>query len=103
MKVNGVNRTLQSLLRYVVDSLNSLSTHGLRLQSRANASGLQPLKSLSVLILRFFWGPPTYVWTWSSVQQGNDALSHYDIARGLEISQTVPMPVQKPSNGIYLL
>ena len=51
----------------------------------------------------FFWGPPTYVWTWSSVQQGNDALSHYDIARGLEISQTVPMPVQKPSNGIYLL
>lgn len=56
-----MNRTLQSLLRYVVDSLNALSTHGLRLQSRANASGLQPLKSLSVLILRFFWGPPTYM------------------------------------------
>ena len=32
-QVDGVNRTLQTLLRYVVDSLNDLSTDGLDLGS----------------------------------------------------------------------
>lgn len=31
-KVNGVNRTLQVLLRYIVDSLNLLANKGLALQ-----------------------------------------------------------------------
>ena len=48
MKVDGVNRTLQALLRYVVDSLNALSSDGLRLPSMGNASGLQPLKPFFV-------------------------------------------------------
>ena len=42
-QVDGVNRTLQTLLRYVVDSLNDLSTDGLDLGSLTltNESWLQ--------------------------------------------------------------
>ena len=96
-QVDGVNRTLQTLLRYVVDSLNDLSTDGLDLGSLTltNEPWLQRhFFPLNHEFKCFFLKP--------SAIPGKDAIPCDDFERRLEIPQAMPKSQQKCSNRKHL-
>ncbi len=85
-----MNRTLQMLLRYVVDSLNCMADDGIPSTIKAS--------QLSMIFFKFSFGTVTVVLLLFFLLGSPHEVLRDDSAGRLEIPQTVPEPEKAPSN-----